>query len=125
MPLIWRSTGNDVRMLQDHEPWYAVRCVVQFPTAEAGEYHYEERITLWRADSFESAIARAIAESEQYASDLGGENTTLAQAFHLAVGDDIDEGAEVFSLIRDSSLSAQEYVDQFFDTGTERQGIAP
>jgi hypothetical protein len=31
-------------------------------------------------------------------------------------------GVEVFSLIRDSDLPPKEYLDQFFDTGTEHQG---
>jgi len=30
----------------------------------------------------------------------------------------------VFSLMRDSSLGPQEYVDAFFDTGNERQSSA-
>jgi len=29
-------------------------------------------------------------------------------------------GAEVFSLVRDSELGTDEYLDSFFDTGTER-----
>jgi hypothetical protein len=45
----------------------------------------------------------------------------LAQAFHLFVGADLDDGAEVFSLMRTSDLPADEYVDRFFDTGDERQ----
>lgn len=31
-------------------------------------------------------------------------------------------GSELFSLIRDSSLSPEAYVDHFFDTGSEHQG---
>jgi hypothetical protein len=29
-------------------------------------------------------------------------------------------GAEVFSLIRDSDLGAEDYITRYFDTGTER-----
>ena len=33
----------------------------------------------------------------------------------------VTSGAEVFSLARDSELASDEYLDSFFDTGTERQ----
>jgi hypothetical protein len=35
-------------------------------------------------------------------------------------GEPVD-GAEVFSLMRDSQLAPAEYLDAFFDTGSERQ----
>ena len=34
----------------------------------------------------------------------------------------LGDGAEVFSLMRDSDLTPHEYLDHFFDTGDERQG---
>lgn len=47
------------------EPWYSVRCLFAFE-AEHGTM-YEERVTLWRASSFEEAIARAELEAAEYA----------------------------------------------------------
>ncbi|MFF0271126.1 DUF4288 domain-containing protein [Kribbella sp. NPDC004536] len=102
--------------------WYAVRCVFRSGrTAGADFAAYEERITLWRADSFEGAIERAEAEAIEYAS-LGApdEYLGLAQAYRLA--DAPGDGAEIFSLIRDSELAPRAYLDRFFDTGSERQG---
>lgn len=32
------------------------------------------------------------------------------------------DGAEVFSLMRDSDLEPDDYLDAFFSTGNERQG---
>jgi hypothetical protein len=99
------------------EDWYAVRCIFR-----AGEA-YEERITLWRAASLDDAIERAEAEARTYAAELLPDPDAyvgLAQAYALA--DPPGDGAEVFSLIRDSPLEPEAYLDRFFDTGDERQG---
>lgn len=95
--------------------WYATRMVFEW---EPGLY--EERITLWQADSFDEAIDRGVDEARRYANDHGMTGTGMVQAFALfeAPGD----GAEVFSLLRESDLSADDYVEAFFDTGRERQG---
>jgi hypothetical protein len=82
---------------------------------------FEERITLWRAASFDDALERAEAEAEGYASGLRAEYVGLAQAFHLAAGA-VSDGAEVFSLMRDSNLPDDDYVARFFETGDEREG---
>ena len=92
----------------------------------AGESSYEERITLWRATSFEEAVERAEAEALEYADlgeDEGHEYLGYAQAYHLFV--DPADGSEVFSLIRDSDLDPEDYVDRFFDSGSERQRQLP
>jgi len=36
-----------------------------------------------------------------------------------------DHGSEVFSLLRNSDLQPDEYLNAFFDTGSERQGHIP
>ena len=82
---------------------------------------YEERITLWRARDFEHAIELAEAEAARYCEDLTDvQYVELAQAYEL-VDDPTVQGAEVFSLIRDSALPPSDYVDRFFDTGEEHQ----
>jgi hypothetical protein len=99
----------------DHS-WFAVRCVLHHSDRNA----YEERITLWRADDFDAAIVRAEREARDYASDLETvEYSGLAQAYRL--DDSPADGAEIFSLIRDSHLSPDDYLNTFFDTGSERQ----
>ena len=92
--------------------WFAVRHVIKNDDA------YEERITLWRAESPEEAISRAQAEAAKYAWE-GTEPLSLFQSFHLA--DEPGDGTEIFSLIRRSALPASEYLDAYFDTGTELQ----
>lgn len=96
--------------------WFAVRCV--FRTA-LNDGLFEERVTLWRADSVDAAVERAEEEARRYGVDLSMRYLGLAQAYRMA--DEPDDGAEVFSLVRVSDLDDEAYLDTFFDTGTERQ----
>lgn len=104
--------------------WYAVRCV--FLNERREDRLYEERITLWRAGSMDEAIAKAEAEAQEYAVSIPDWDPTpyikLAQGYHLF--DEPGEGAEVFSLMRESKLAPDDYLDQFFDTGTERTQVS-
>ena len=59
-------------------------------------------------------------EASEYASRSGFEYVGLAQAYDPKT-DRLDNGSEVFSLIRQSTLKPSEYVDRFFDTGAEAQ----
>jgi hypothetical protein len=94
--------------------WFAVRHVIR-----SGR-NFEERITLWRAASFDEAIALAEAEAVEYAADIGGhEALGLWQAYELP--EPPGHGVEVFSLIRASNLEPKEYLDRYFDTGDEFQ----
>ena len=90
--------------------------------ADAGQYLYEERITLWLARNMDAAIARAELEASEYCSALGCDDTGIYQAYLLA--DDPgtpNAGAEVYALMRESALPREEYLTSFFDTGRERQ----
>ncbi|WP_035874792.1 hypothetical protein [Kitasatospora cheerisanensis] len=99
--------------------WYGVRCVFRW-TAGAGR-SYEERVTLWQAPSAEDAIALAEAEAETYAAENGVEYLGFAQSYRLASHGTPGAGTEVFSLLRDSRLEPDAYLDAYFDTGCERQ----
>ena len=101
--------------------WFSVRCVFAVPTASEGDaMTYEERVTLWRASGFDTAIALAEQEARDYADDVEALYLGLAQAYRLAEAP--GHGGEVFSLMRDSDLDTEDYLDAFFDTGEERQG---
>jgi hypothetical protein len=104
------------------EPWYGVRCVFELQDEDpsSGDYWYEERVTLWRAASADDAIRLAEAEGDEHAEVVGTRRTGLVQSFHIA-GSQVGSSTEVFSLIRGSRLSAADYLDAFFDTGTELQ----
>ena len=106
------------------QPWYAVRCVLVFDAPEQAQQPrlYEERITLLRAASFEEAVERAECEAEEYCDGLDAEYVGLAQAYHLFVEGHVGDGDEVFSLMRTSELSPDEYSARFFATGQELEG---
>jgi hypothetical protein len=97
--------------------WYTVRCL--FGTEREKGFVYEERLTLWCTDSFDNAIELAEKEAAVYAAASQLEYLDLAQVCKLPGHP--TSGAEVFSLVRDSTLSSDDYLDAFFDTGTERQ----
>lgn len=100
--------------------WFSVRCVFRVGP-DPRDQSYEERLTLWRAESFDQAITLAEAEALGYAAEQT--DTTfagLAQAYRMF--DAPEHGAEIFSLIRDSELTRQAYLTAYFDTGQERQG---
>lgn len=94
--------------------WFGVRCVFHDP-----EGTYEERVTIWSAGSFDEAVLMAESEAKEYASDVGSRFLGFAQAYVME--DPPTQGAEVFSLLRDSDLDPEEYLDTFFDTGDERE----
>lgn len=107
--------------------WFGVRLLFRVGYEGGPESVYEERITLWRADSHEQAIELAEREAREYSQaddqypDV--EYLRLAQAFRTYIPDrPIEPGDEVFSLMRVSRLEPDEYLTTFFDTGTERQG---
>ena len=101
---------------------YSVRCLFEWsPRPEMTKKHlYEERITIWRSENIDQAIEAAEQEAESYAKKIHAKYLGLAQGFDLF--DEIDtSGVEVYSLLRESDLEPEEYLDAFFDTGDERQ----
>ena len=105
--------------MQENEAkrWFGVRCVFRH-----GERTYEERVVIVLARDLDQAIAKAELEADEYADGSDAEYVGLAQAF--ALFDAPGDGVEVFSLMRDSDLPVDEYLDAFFDTGDERQEIS-
>jgi hypothetical protein len=101
---------------EDGEPgWFGVRCIFRWSDPPT----YEERLTLWEADSLDQAIEKAEQEAVAYATQLRSEYLQIAQAYWIGP-DRPGEGAELFSLLRDSELDADDYIDAFYDTGSER-----
>jgi hypothetical protein len=95
--------------------WYGVRCIFRHTDLDS----YEERITIWKGDGLKHATELAEIEAREYASTLDGvQYAGLAQAYEMT--DPPGHGGEVFSLMRDSDLPGEEYLNAFFDTGTER-----
>ena len=101
---------------------FSVRCIYKWPHRSdmTKKYLYEERITLLNAKNIDTAIELAEQEAESYSKELKAEYLGIAQAYHM-----FDEaqlsGVEFFSLLRESDLEPDDYLDAFFDTGDERQ----
>jgi hypothetical protein len=100
--------------------WYSVRCIF-FWRQHAGR-PYEERITLWLADSHEQAIELAEQDAREYARTCGFDYLELAQSYKTDIEEGIENGTEVFSLLRDSELEPDDYLDRYFDSGAEHTG---
>ncbi len=101
---------------------FSVRCIFRWEPrpGQARTHLYEERITLWRANDIDEAIALAEVEAQSYAKDTDVEYLEYCQAY--ALFEDIEASdVEVFSLLRDSDLEPTQYLDTFFDTGKEHQ----
>lgn len=100
---------------------YTVRCLFRWQSRpdQRLAYLYEERITLWSAGSLDEAIALAEQEASEYA-DADIEYLGFAQAYAL-VEPLPGHGVEVFSLLRDSDLAPEPYIDMFFNTGAEHE----
>ena len=104
------------------EKWFGVRCIFWHDGDS-----YEERITMWRATSLDEAIAQAEEEAQEYCEGLDCKYVGLAQAYGPATtreqedAVEIAPGTEVFSLVRLSAFEPSEYIDRFFDTGSEIQ----
>lgn len=101
---------------------FSVRCLFKWESRRDPEKDntYEERITLWKAQDIDDAIAKAEIDARQYAKDIEAEYLGFAQAYFMYDQSD-SSGIEVFSLVRDSDLDENDYLDAFFDTGFERQ----
>ena len=82
---------------------------------------YEERITVWRASDQDAAIELAEVEADEYTVGSDLKYLGLAQCFELT--GPLANGSEVFSLMRDSNLAAESYLNRFFTAGHERQRV--
>ena len=104
--------------------WFGVKTFYRTPIpsteSEAGEcWRYEERVVLFRAKDFDDALLMAEKEAEGYATDLGDtEYLGYANAFAL-FEQRLRSGTEVYSLMRDSKLSAKAYFRRHCITGSE------
>lgn len=101
---------------------YSVRCIFRWESRpdQKAKHLYEERITLWQAKNLDHAIELAEQDAELYASE-NMEFLGYSQAY--ALFEPVSgNGIEVFSLLRESNLEPEEYIDTHFDTGTEHGG---
>jgi hypothetical protein len=106
------------------QPWFAVKCLFSHPArADASErFLYEERITLWRASSFQEAFALAEAEAAEYARSSTCTFVRATDSFHL-FEDSVSHGSEVWSVMRGSGMEPELYAETFCATPRDRAGV--
>jgi hypothetical protein len=102
--------------------WFGVRSVFQHQRQDIspGSNLYEERVVIVRAADFATALGKAESEAGEYACDDDVQFLGFSQAFEI-YEDPSSPPAEVFSLMRESPLDAEAYIDSFFSTGSERE----
>ena len=106
--------------MSKEEPWYGVRLVYRHSRVTGQTY--EERILIIRAGTAEEAISEAEKISSREYEDDTTERLGYAMTFNIfdCNGPCLESGTEVFSLMRDSSLTPDDYLERFHFTGKER-----
>ena len=108
--------------MSDEQPWYSVKCVFKhdYLSRQHGEVVYEERIVVLKASSLDEAIALGEVEANAYAGDKGTVHYTgFISAFHMFERK-LANRAEVYSLMRQSNMDTDAFLDHYYDDGSER-----
>jgi hypothetical protein len=106
-------------MTNNHQPtpsWYSVRSIFRSDMIEDGKPRrtFEERVVLFRAASFDEALAKGEAEARHYAADWPHPKVfERIVAFHVH-DDELREGDEVWSCIRDSEETDEEFEQRVY-----------
>lgn len=102
------------------EIWFGVRCHFFHPPRKSDKRPlFEERITLWEADSMDHAIERGEAEAVEYAGSMKVRYLEACSVYHVFSSGFGVDGREVFSEMRESDLEPDVYLNRFFFTGLE------
>lgn len=121
----------NLSVTDDSEPWYSAKMIFgTYDRVSGRRMTYEERIVLFRANSFEHAIELAEEEAQRYCEGLNdGKWQTrfegFIDVFHL-FDSNVGHGTEIYSNMRESELDAKEFIDRYYDDslpGLRIQGI--
>lgn len=112
---------EDEPLIGDRRRWYSVRSHYVSPARSGKRWMktYEERIVLFEADNAADAIRQAEIEAAEYVEDIDAEVLPFFQSFMLF--DEIGQGAEIYSMMRDSRRRPDNYLDRYFDTGATNE----
>ncbi len=107
--------------------WFSAKCIFRHIglSDDPSKNVYEERIVIVQGRDIHEALEKAEAEARRYAT-----TTKNVEYLGYIIAYDITEktlsdGCEVFSLMRESSLSSEEYLNRFHDDGAERVTRTP
>ena len=106
----------------DDVGWYSAKTVYRHRLVQDGvtKTVFEERVVLFRAANFEEAITKAEAEANDYCSTVEIAVYLGFVSVYYLPEETVEEGTEIYSLMRDSDLSDTEYLTRFHDEGHER-----
>ena len=98
------------------QDWYSVRSIFRHDRIVDGkpERLFEERVVIFRATSTEDALTKGRAEAQRYAE---GETHPIMLDHIVAFGlleEDLCEGEEVWSCLRESDNSDEQFLDRVY-----------
>ena len=104
--------------------FFAAKCVFRVKAIEDGKpvSMFEERITFVKCREFADAFKKAEKLGRKYAEDdiTGKRRTTfLACVGVFIVQDPIEDGVEIFSMLRRSNVPSKKYLRIHYQTGSE------
>lgn len=98
-----------------NRPWFAVR----YLSYDRINQLYEESTVLVRASSDEEALQKGEKIANEVCASIEGYTYTgFAETYHL-FDDKIEDGVEVYSTMRRSTLSPERYIKTYLRTGEE------
>lgn len=104
--------------------WYSVKCIFEHNDLARGAEAtvYEERVVVLQAASLTDAIERGEAEAQEYVTALGSDSVCYAGfiSAYSTGEDELADRMEVYSLMRETTLSREEFLTHYHDDGTER-----
>jgi Domain of unknown function (DUF4288) len=103
------------------ERWFSAKCIFTHSNVKSEhKFVYEERIVVIRGRKFDDAIRKAEKEAGKYAAALDGCCYIGYVDVYELFTKQLRSGSEVYSLMRDSNLPKNRYLDRYYDTGKER-----
>jgi hypothetical protein len=100
---------------KEHSTWFGAKCIFHFDELDT----FEERIIILRASSLDNAIELAEQEACAYESKDDRCSYTGFVNVYKMYDEELKEGAEVYSIMRKSKLSDDEFLDKYYDDGSE------
>ena len=102
---------------------YGAKSITRFDRLkdENGDPVFEERVVIVNASSQDEAIELAEIEAKQYAKDNNGIYLSWIAVYEAKESKVAFDGIqEVYSIMRNDDSSDEDYLDYFYDTGSER-----
>lgn len=108
----------------EEREWYSVKCVFEHDGLAPGaeETVYEERVVILRADSLDDALDQGEAEARDYAASIGDDSICYAGfiSAYRTGETELTDRMEVYSLMRETSMSREEFFTRYYADGSER-----